>query len=121
MQRATARIRRQQLHQCGCLGLGWCGSRGGLELQDALTQRLESHESLFDTGESLRQGRFQQDADRRAWVLTRAGKECLDLFKGQSEGSQALDHLHAPQRFFAKQAIIALAAAPRAEESEALV
>ncbi len=54
-------------------------------------------------------------------MLTRAGEKCSNLFEGQSEGAQALDHLHAPQCFFAKQAVVALAPAPGVEEPEILV
>jgi len=101
----------QELHQRRCRRPGWCASGGGLEFQDALTKRLQGADLGFDAGEGLRQLCFQQDAARLAGTLKIARDECLDLFEGQPEGAQALDHLHAPQCLFAKQAVVALAAA----------
>jgi hypothetical protein len=47
--------------------------------------------------------------------------ESLNRFEGQSQGAQALDHLHASHRFFPKQAVVALAAARGGEEPQVLV
>ena len=98
----------QQLRQCVCRGLGRCAGARGLELQDALTKRLEGGDLGFDTGEGLRQLCFQQDAARLAGTLKIAPDEGSDLFEGQPEGAQALDHLHTPDRFFTKQTVVAL-------------
>ena len=106
--RSTTWVSCQQLRQCGGSRRGWCASACGLELQDALTQRLEGGDAGLDTGEGLRQLCFQQDAARLAGTLKIAPDEGSDLLEGQPEGAQALDHLHTPDRFFTKQAVVTL-------------
>src|SRR5712692_876965 len=122
---APTRVYRQQLRQLGNRRLGWdhgfrAGTRG-LELQDALTKPLQGGDPGLDTGDDLRQCFFQECANRFAGTLKRAHDECLDLFQGESQGAQTLDHLHTPHRFFSKQAVVALAAAPGGEKPEVLV
>src|SRR6266699_4124920 len=49
----TARVYSQELHQRRCCRPSWCASGGGLELQDALTKRLQGADLGFDAGEGL--------------------------------------------------------------------
>jgi hypothetical protein len=74
-------------------------------------QRLERDDADLDAGEDLRQVCFQQVAARLAGPLKIASDACSDLFEGQPEEAQALDHLHTPERFLPKQAVVALTAA----------
>ncbi|HEX6554115.1 MAG TPA: hypothetical protein VF026_15225 [Ktedonobacteraceae bacterium] len=86
-----------------------------------MTQRLQGGDPGLDTGNGLRQLCFQQDGARLAGTFKIARDEGSDLFQGQPEGSQALDRLHTPDRFIAKQAVVALAPALGVEEPEVLV
>ena len=70
---------------------------------------------------SLRQVLLQEAIDQLTGTLTVGCGEGLNRFEGQSQGAQPLDHLHTPHRFFAKQAVVALAAAKGIEEPQILV
>ena len=121
MVRITARVccEHQEQHR-----LCWptcTANRGGLELQDALTTSLQGTDLGFDSGEGLRQVLLQESLDWLTRRLPRALDERLNLFEGQPQGAQALDHLHTSEGFFPKEAVVALATAPRGKEAEALV
>ncbi len=64
--------------------MGRHAGAGGLEVQEALTQRLQGGHLSLDSGDSPRQGFVQQDADRFARRLQTARDERLNLFEGQS-------------------------------------
>lgn len=109
----------QQLCECGGSGRGWCAGPCCLELQNALTQLLQGCDASLNTGEGLPQVCFQQG--RFTWMLKIATNKCSNLFEGQSEGPQALDHLHTPDRFLSKQAVVALTATQGIEESKVFI
>src|SRR5205823_4932114 len=118
---STTWVSYQHLRQCGGSRRSWCAGACGLELLDALTQRLQGGDASLDTRDGLRQLCIQQDAPQLAGTLKIAHDERLDLSEGQSQRSQTLDHLHTPDCFFAKEAVVALTAAQGVEEPEVLV
>ena len=118
---STTWISCQQLYQCGCSRLGWSGSSGALEFQDALTKRLQGADVGFDAGKGLCEVLVQESIDWLTRPLTRAFDQGLNFFEGQSQGTQVLDDLHTPECFFPKQTVVALAPAQGGEEPEALI
>ena len=118
---ATAGVCCQQLRQCRGLRPGRSASVCGLKFQDTLTQRLQGADVVFDAGKGLRQVLFQECIDRLVGTLKVSCDEGPKLFEGQAQRAQALDHLHTPERVFAKQAVVALATALGGEKPEVLV
>src|SRR5712691_5469441 len=118
---APAGICCQQLRQRRGLGPGRPASVCGLEVQETVTERLQGADATFDAGKGLCQLLFQECIDRLVVMLKVGGGEGLKLFEGQSQGAQPLDYLHTPERFFPKQAVVALAAAQGVEEAEVLI
>src|SRR6266567_3866833 len=118
---AYARIFRQDLRQRRGHRSRWCLRISSLKIQDVLTTSLQGADLGFDTGKGLGQILLQESIDRLVRLLTRASDERLNIFEGQSQGTQVLDCLHTSECFFPKQAVIALAPAQGAEESEVLV
>jgi hypothetical protein len=118
---ATTGICDQELYQRRCCGPVWDARECGLELQDALTLILERSDVGFDPGEGLGQLLLQESINRLVGTLKVACGENLKFLHGESQGAQALDHLHTPERFFPKQTVVALAAAQGVEEPEILV
>jgi len=86
-----------------------------------LTKRLQGADLGFDAGEGLWQVLLWEAFDQLAGTLTVGFGEGPNCFEGQSQGAQALDHLHTPHRFFPKQAVVALAAAQGGEEPQVFV
>ena len=74
----AARIRGKQASQ----NREWCYRirAGRLEIEDALTQRLEIRDPDLDAGNCLPQVRVQQRSDRRARAGAIDADEVLDLF-----------------------------------------
>ena len=112
------RVRRIQLQ----VGLSTQGQGvSGLEIENAATQRLKIRDVHLDAVQYLVQFFGQMGADRFAGTLAVDRGDLLDLLERQSERAQCVDHLHAPQGRFVKQAVIALAAAQRVDQAHALV